>query len=315
MMGKLSRLIFLCSAALLLGLILTIVLDTPKPVCATCGSKEHVVRSEHTDLQTSDTKNGVTTNTDQVNIISVVVGDQGDISTENSSFNKNSDGSSESHENMHNEDPEGCIDGDGEPMKADTKRDVKKDTKGNTKEHREQTVEKNGKCIKITHEWEWNEKGELIKDTGLVETEVPCPSKYSLEVYGEGEIGGWIHYKFEKLVIPLARQGDVYTGSAQGELKTEGSNQGNTTEGTYLKNYEVTAQQDEFGVLQFTIHISVVDSRVTITTAEGGAASGNGGPSDEGTLNFPLEADDGASYSYGDGQGTWTYTLREQNEP
>jgi hypothetical protein len=306
-MRKLSRHIFLIPAAFLLGLMFTIVLDTPAQVCATCGSTMHVVKSERTDRRTSDTTNSITTDTEQEKVFSVVVGDQGDVFTENSTFNKNSDGSTESHEDIHNEDPEGCIDGDGEPMKADTKRDVKTDAKGNRKEHWEQTIEKNGKCIKSTQDWEWNVKGELIKDTGLIETEVAC-GRNSLEVHWEGVLSmGSLTAEWgpETSVIPLTVKDKMYTGQFTGEWKGKLTTDACNCTGSFPVTIDVKGQEDEFEKIYFTV---TINKGALANCACMGKSGSKTIPVEPETYKFELLAQGGATITMDDPKGGVTKT-------
>ena len=164
--------------------------------------------------------------------------------------------------------------------------------------------------MKYVHDLEWNSRGENIKDEEK-ETEVPCPSGYSLEVYIEGHPSN-AEFGPEKLLIPLVRKGDVYTGSSQAEIKFAMDLGSCGMEGIYPESYDVTAQPDEFGVLQFTVHIRMEGAHGSNSCPGPGSWSVPAGP--EFTQKFPLEAD-GSSYSTTEGYETWTYTLREQKKP
>jgi hypothetical protein len=311
-MQKLSRYMLIIPAAFLFGLMLTIVLDKPAPVCATCGSTMHAVRSKHTDRQTSDTVNGVTTNTEEITQISVVIGDKGDVFTENSSYKKNSDGSAEDHENIHAEDPEGCYE-NGEPWKGDYSSDDTTDAKGNRKWHQEDFSEKDGKCIKSVRDREWNAKGKLIKDTGWVKTDVPCV-RTSLEVHWEGVLSmGSLSVEWgpETSAVPLAVKDKTYTGQFTGNWKGKLSSDACQCSGTFPVTIDVIGQEDEFEIIDFTVTINKGSMVNCVCEGKSNSASH---PQKPEIYKFNLPAQGGASITMDGAEGAiktkTTFTLK-----
>jgi hypothetical protein len=189
---------------------------------------------------------------------------------------------------------------------------VKQDAEGNREEHIEEILEKDGKCIKRVWDRTWDRHGKPIKDTGWIETEIPCSTTYSLEVSVEGTISipdGSIQWHPATVTIPLGRKNGIYTGNYQGEFKATQS--GNCSgEGTIPETFDVTAKENEFGDLEFTIN------RTTSVSASGSCPSGSGSntiPPISYTLTFTLPVRDGASWSIGGGtEPKWTYTFRER---
>jgi hypothetical protein len=304
--------LLLIPAALLLGLMLTIVLDKPAPVCATCGSTIHAIRSQHIDRQTSDTVNGVTTDTQEITIISVVVGDKGDVDTDYTTHKKNSDGSSEDHENIHAEDPEGCYE-NGEPWKGDYSSDDTTDAKGNRKWHREDFKEKDGKCIKSVRDQEWNPKGELIKDTGWIDTEVPCVTT-SLEVHWEGVLSmGSLSVEWgpETSVVPLTIKDKTYEGQFTGNWKAKLSSDACQCSGTFPVTVEVKGQEDEFEIIDFTV---TINKGAMVNCVCLGKSNSKNFPVESETYEFKLPAQGGATITMDGSKGAiktkTTFTLK-----
>jgi hypothetical protein len=307
-MNQLTRRGLLFAAALILAL----TLGPIGRACATCGSVRHTVHSETTNRQTSTTQGGVTTDTQEVTVHSQVTGDQGDVWTEDSSTQKNADGSTHEHEQMHHEDPQGCY-ADGEPWTGDETHDVTTDPKGNRKEHDEQIIEKNGKCVKSVRDQEWNAKGEQIKDTGWVDTEIPC-SRWNLEVRIETavQVGpvteGWGP---GLATIPLAADGNTYKGSYEGVFDYWMTGPCSGT-GTVPLTFDVTANKEKFGdndELAFSVKAS--GRRIATVNCQGVVNS----PDDPITLadTFTLPAEDGASWNDNSGSlVSFTYTLKKQ---
>jgi hypothetical protein len=303
----------LMASTLLAALFITI-MRSPQRAHATCGATWHVW-AEHTDRQTTDTEGGQTTETQDISSHSIQISDHGETTTSNESFHRNVDGSSTEHSEFTYEDKhgDGC-NGDGEPWSGNNTRDVKTDAEGNSEEHIEEIIEKDGKCIKSVRDRAWDRTGKLIKDTGWKDTEIPCPTPYSLEVSVEGTISipnGTIQWHPTTVTIPLARKGDIYTGTYQGEFKATQS--GNCSgEGIILEIFDVTAKED-LPDLAFTIN------RTTNVSAFGSCPSGPGSnalPTISYTLPFTLPIRDGASWSIGgSGEPKWTYTFRERNKP
>jgi hypothetical protein len=184
------------------------------------------------------------------------------------------------------------------------------DPKGNRKQHSEEIIEKNGKCEKYVHDIEWDSKGNKIRDVEKT-TEVPC-GKYYLEVAMEGIIpfeDGEIHWGPEKATITLRRENGIYTGTYRGQFKAVGSTHNCSDEVTYPEYFEVTAKENEFGDLGFSVNHKE-DGFHGMITCNGDTEIFDGPPFEE-KLTFTLPVKDGASWSTNDGVITWTYTLRE----
>jgi hypothetical protein len=311
-MNPLKQKTLLFSIALFLAIILSLSVSPTIHVCATCGSTMHYVRSERTDRQTSDTKNGVTTETEKTTDRTVIVGDRGDVYTHSSTVNKNADGSSSEQEDYHLEDPDGCY-AAGEPWKGDLSRGDTKDPNGNRKRHQEEFFEKDGKCIKTVRDWEWNAKGELIKDTGWITTEVPC-LRTSLEVRWGGELTSGVLSVIwgpETSVVPLTVKDKRYTGQFTGEWKGKLTTDACNCSATFPVTIDVKGLEDEFEIIEFTVTIN----RGAMANCMCLGKSGSGGeiPKPE-IYNFKLPAQGGATVTMDEANGAvktkTTFTLK-----
>jgi hypothetical protein len=250
--------------------------------------------------------NGVTTDSQEITIISVVIGDKGDVFTDNTTHKKNSDGSSEDHENIHNEDPEGCYE-NGEPWKGDYSTDDETDAKGNRKRHQEEFFEKNGKCEKTTRDWEWDAKGKLIKDTGLITTEVPCV-RTSLEVRWGGELTSGVLSAIwgpETSVVPLTVKDKTYTGQFTGDWKGKLSTDACNCSGTFPVTIDVKGLEDEFEKIYFTVTINQGKMANCACLGKSGSMTF---PTEPEIYKFELLAQGGATITMDDPKGGVTKT-------
>jgi len=306
-MTQLTRKSLIFVAALTLAVIFLLSASQARRVCATCGSTIHTVNSEHTDRQVSDTKDGVTTNTEETSTHTVIIGDLGDVFTEDSTYNKNADGSSESHEHMHNEDPNGCYDDDGEAWKGDVSIDITTDAKGNRKQHTEEIIEKNGKCMKHVHDMEWDSKGTKIKDKEY-DVEVPCTA-YNLEYTFEGSLdnsqGTTMQFGPDTAVIPLALNNGVYEGFYKGDFHAAYSGKCSGSH-IYPTQIDVKAKEDDFGDLEVTMTETRSDTGAIVCPE--GQAPISGEPTSN-SWTFTIKAEDGATYAESAAGFKFTYKL------
>jgi hypothetical protein len=299
-MNTLKRVAGLFGAALFLAVFLTSAMEPPKCAHATCGTTWHIW-AESSDRQVSHSSGGKTTETNDWVSRSVQVSDDGQTSTDHQEFHKYADGSSEEHEETSHEDKygNGCG-GDGEPWSGGRKRDVKTDAEGNSEEHIEEIIEKDGKCMKWVRDRAWDRNGKPIKDTGWIETEIPCKTEYNLEYTLEGEgtsnmsdLGPvTMRWGPDTAVIPLSLKDGVYTGTYEGNFTATYSGGCSGTQ-TYPTTIEVKAQEDELRDLKFSV--SITNNMMGMVTCAGSTAPQSNEPNTT-TRTFTLEFAEGATH-------------------
>jgi len=229
----------------------------------------------------------------------------------------NPDGSSHTHQESNYTDREGNgCNSDGEPSSGHRTEDDDEDSKGNRKQHIEEIIEKDGKCEKRVRDREWDRKGNLIKDTGWITTEVPC-STYTLEVHMEGNVDlEDLHAKYGPNTgkIYLEKKDEAYVGHYEAAWDFEATSSDCEGFGTYPVTFNVTATKSEGDQLDldFSVESSMGVMGVFSCPDAGGAINR---PPVTGTLTFMLPAEDGASkvYSLPGGVGAnlaITFTLR-----
>jgi hypothetical protein len=221
-MKILKRKIGLLVAALVLAAALVMVVGSPWQTNASCeGDVSWKIHNVIDDSSTTDTKGGKTTDTQSISSRTEQNSNNGQSITDNQTHYTNADGSSHEHEDIYYSDSEGKrCDSDGMPMTHHHTKDDDTDSKGNTKEHIEEIEEKNGKCVKSVRDFEWNAKGKLIKDTGWVDTEIPC-SKYNLRVNFKGTkslANMTATYGPNNIIVHLEDKGKIYEGKYESVL-------------------------------------------------------------------------------------------------
>ncbi len=309
-MKTLKRMAGVLVVALFLAVAVTAVTEPPKCAHAGCGSSTTWnIWAESTDRQTTDTED--------ISSHSVQHSDDGQTFEDTQTHHRNADGSSTDHEETDYDDKfgNGCS-SDGEPMTGHRTRDEETDAEGNRKEHIEEIIEKNGKCMKQVRDREWDRKGKLIKDTGWITTEVPC-SNYILEFTREGNLsagGITIHWGPDTAIIPLGLKDGNYTGSQKGSFHATVSGKCTGTY-NYPESAEVTAKEDEFGDLEFSVSVTMsMAGTLTCPGAGGGGPLGNAPVTFTRTFTLPFE--DGASKVFtipmGSGQTVDTFTLKKR---
>lgn len=308
-MKALIRIVGVLASALFLAVIITAATEPPKCAHAGCGSD--TTWNTSSELNSSQSNTG----TEDISSSSVQHSDDGQTYTDTQTHHKNADGSSTDHEETHYEDKSGngCS-SDGEPWTGDRTVDDETDKDGNRKEHIEEIIEKDGKCMKQVRDREWDRKGKLIKDTGWITTEVPC-NKYILEFTREGNLsagGITVHWGPDTAIIPLGLKSGNYTGSQNGSFHATVSGKCNGTY-NYPESAEVTAKEDEFGDLEFSV-IVTMSMAGTLTCPGGGGPLGNAPVTFTRTFTLPFE--DGASKVFtvpmGSGQTVDTFTLKKR---
>ncbi len=318
-MNTLYRKIGLLATALILAAMLILMGGSQRLVIAGCGADVTWQISSESDFrETSDTQNGRTVNTQDVSHRVELHSDNGQDSTHTETYHRNADGSSHYHGEFNTSDLEGkgCYDdADGTTWRGDNTQDKDTDSKGHTKEHIEEIIERHGKCEKAVRDREWDAKGNLIKDTGWVRTEIPC-SKYNLEVSMKGSISlpglAEIKYGPNKAIVHLEKTGDrSYAGKYEGRFDVEASGKCSGS-GVYPVAFDVTATEDEFEDLDFIVKISM-DLSYT-GQCEGKSHSANRSLTTNTQVPFTLPAKDGATLVFNAPTGnlSWTYTLREK---
>lgn len=316
-MKTLIRITGVFAAALILAMVLTSVTESPRRAYAGCGSDvTWHIWNEIDSRQTSDTVNGKTTGTADWSSRSEHHSDNGQESTDLHTRHVNADGSYHEHEEVHQSDSEGkgCY-SDGIPWKGDSRSDDDRDSQGNFKRHNETIIEKNGKCTKYVWDREWDRSGKLIKETKS-ESEVPC-SKYILEVSMKGSFsdsGSTITYGPNTAKVYLEVRDGTYVGSYEGVFDAKVTGECNGF-GTYPVTFNVTAKEDEFGDLDFSVESSMGMAMAGSCKGAGGSVSMP--PVKGKPRTFTLPAEEGASKVYsmplgGSGNITITYTLRRK---
>jgi hypothetical protein len=316
-MKTLMRKASVFAAALFLAVVLTSAVESPRYAYARCGTGVTTqIWSELNNRQTSDTVGGKTSETQDISSRSKHHSNNGTDSTSDTTLHINPDGSSHEHDEFHATDQgiggnECYPEMEGKPWKGDVTNDDDKDPKGNRKRHHEEIIEKNGKCEKTIRDWEWNTKGELIKDTGWVSTDIPC-SKYNLEVLYKGSIDvthSIITYGPNIAEVHLEDKGNSYAGKFESvfDAKMTGKCDGF---GTFPVSYDVTAtKEDDFGEMDFIVKETKGKSAVV-------SCEGKSGMDTEltktKTYTFKLTAEDGASttFTIPPGYITLTFTLK-----
>lgn len=213
---------------------------------------------------------------------------------------QNEDGSSSEHEQTDYDNHKGT--------KGASHRDTEVDKDGNRKVHYEEVWEENGKCEMVIIDETYDKNNVLLSHT---EKRMPC-SKYNLEVSMEGtaDLGDFtVVYGPNSATIPLGLQDGVYTGSYQGMFTAtmSGVCSGNAT---YPVTFDVTAREDEFQDLDFSVKASI--GIVGAGQCDDAAGSVNRPPT-TGILTFTLPAKDGASKVYDSGGVVKTsFTLKNR---
>jgi hypothetical protein len=313
-MSTLLRVMRVFSSALILAVMISAAAGSPKRVNAGCeAGVTWTTNSEVTNHENSDTVNGKTTSTQDISISSEQHSDDGRTITDNQTFHRNANGSSHGTEDIQMTDSTGnACDSEGGPSKASRHSEDDTDEKGNRKLHMEEITEKNGKCIKNVRDMEWDSKGKLIKDTGWIETEIPC-ARWSLQIYMEfdNSVGSEIRKAGPNTyLIPLAANGNTFTGKYTGVWTTMGAGKCNWS-GDAPVSYDVTAKEEKFGD-QDELAFSVTESYsyAGIVAICPGADNQPINVSGSGTNTFTLPAEDGASWTDPVPGGS-TYTLKK----
>jgi hypothetical protein len=324
-MVKLIRIAGVFTAALFFAVILTSAAVSPMNAYARCGTGVTTqIWNELNSRQTSDTVGGKTTSTQDISDRSEHHSSNGVDSTHDTTLHVNPDGSSHEHEEHHVTDQgiggnECYPEMEGKPWKGDSSTDTDKDAKGNRKRHHEEIIEKNGKCEKTTRDWEWNAKGELIKDTGWVTTDIPC-SKYNLEVSFSGSYtlpNGLESYIYgpNTAVVHLEKKGDgTYEGKYESVFDVKVTGVCNAI-GTAPVTINVTAKEVKFGgedELEFSVKTSYVIITTYICPALGMSGEAPPSPTITDTHTFTLPAEDGASQTSTKYSINWTFTLKKR---
>lgn len=316
-MKTMTRIAGVFAAALFLAVVLTSATGSSQSAYAGCGSDVvWNIWNETDSRDTSDTVGGKTSETHDWSSRSEHHSDNGQDSTHNETRHVNPDGSSHEHGEFHHTDlyGKGCYDdSDGTTWRGDNTQDTDTDSKGNRKEHIEEIIERHGKCVKNVRDREWNAKGEMIKDTGWISTEVPC-SKYNLEVLYKGSIDvthSIITYGPNTAVVHLEDKGDSYAGKFESVFDAKMTGKCNGS-GTFPVSYEVTAtKEDEFGEMDFIVKETKGATAVVACMGKSGTDTE---PTKTKTYTFKLTAEDGASITFTIPPGyiTLTFTLKKK---
>ena len=219
-------------------------------------------------------------------------------------YKDNPDGSSTDHEDIDYSDGKGNSDS--------IHRDDQTDSKGNRKKHTEETTDKNGNCEIVTIDEEFDSHGTRTKYTESAPR--PC-AHFILLVSHQGSMSlstGTVTYGPNIAFIHFEKKGSDYEGNYSGEFDAEATGKCSGF-GTFPVTFNVTAKEDEFGDLDFSVQTTMAATVV-------GSCSGNGfsgsAPTVTNTRTFTLPATDGASKVYsmptgGKGNLTWTFTLKK----
>jgi len=293
---------------LVLTVMLTATMGLPGRVSAGCGAGVSWNISSQSDSSQSSDSSGTTTDTSER---SQQTSSDGQSISDEQTHHQNPDGSSHDHEQTTYTDSQGtgCSSG-GEPWSGQTTTTTDTDVQGNRKVHHEELINKNGKCTKLVVDEDYDKNNKLVSHTEK-ETEVQC-SNYSLQVSKSGTVtvgNSTVTYGPNTMTIPLERNDKTYTGNYEGVFDdtTTGECQGF---GTFPVTYDVTATEDEFGDLDFTIKTTV---GMSIAISCGPDSGGSLNKQNlKGTLTFTLPEYDGASKTYGTDAIT-TFTLRLRN--
>jgi hypothetical protein len=314
-MKTLMRKAPLLGAALIFALALSGARALPSGIYTECErNTSWSIWSVQDSRQTSDTTKGKTSETQDTSSRSEQHSSRGEDTTHNDTHHTNADGSGHEHEDFNYSDPtgQGCHN-EGIPWKGGFSHDTDWDSKGNRKEHNEELIEKNGKCEKSVRDREWDSRGNLIKDTGWITTEVPC-SHLSLQVTFEGTYSiprTTLVYGPNTVMIPLETK-DTRTYTGRYESVFDGTVTGFcTADVTWPVSINVTATEDDARDLEFSVQ-TTFSKPWTL-----GSCEGLPGPPHVGALvipvhNFTLPADDGASTTISGPAVKWTYTVKER---
>jgi hypothetical protein len=304
-MKTLTRMVYMFGFVMTLALLLSGARGLPTHRNNECErNTTWYIWSELNDRQTSDTVGGKTSSTQDISDRSEQHSSRGEELTHDTTFHENADGSSFEHDEFSYSDPlgAGCHNSDGEPYKGDSTDDTSKDENGNRKKHHEEFFEKDGKCTKTVRDWEWNAKGELIKDTGWVRTEVPCV-RTSLEVRWEGNLtmGNLsVVWGPETSVVPLTVKDKTYQGQFKGDWKGKLTSDACQCSGTFPVTIDVNGQEDEFETILFTVTIE--KGAMGNCVCKGGSGSKTF-PVQAETYKFELPAQGGATITMDGSKG------------
>jgi hypothetical protein len=317
--SNLLRLARLLGIALLLAVASTTAAQSPRGAHARCGWDETWwIENELFGRKTMDRTTGQTTYTDQYSDGGSQRSNKGEEHTSLQTHETHADGSSSGHEEFTHSDPlgKGC-NSDGKPRKWSIRRDDETDSDGNRKEHTENLIIQDGKCEKWVRDREWDRNGNLIKDTQS-RTEVPC-GKYSLEIVKKGNAavkgGANVTFGPNAVLIPLAQKENTHTGSYQGKFNSTAMGGGCSGIWSYPISFDITAVEDEFDKISFTVQRTITGSGSIACPGGGGASTM---PSKTKVLEFVLPAAEGAAWvedvpipaMAGSGSETYTFTLR-----
>jgi hypothetical protein len=225
--------------------------------------------------------------------------------TDDQTYKGNQDGSSVEHQDIEYS--------DGKGDSASSHQDDQTDSNGNRSVHHEETTtDQNGNCQMLITDDVYDSHGNLTKHT---EKTVPC-ADFSLQVSlkGSATIGDLTTtWGPNTAVIHLEKNGNTYEGSYSGEFDSSLEGGECVGSGTYPVVIKVTAKEDEFQDLDFSVQ------KTMSATLGGSCGSGSGSesiPAGTSIRTFTLPAVDGASnvYNYpmsGIGYLTLTYTLKK----
>jgi|GEM_PF-4509591 len=225
--------------------------------------------------------------------------------TDDQTYKGNQDGSSVEHDDFEYS--------DGKGSSASSHQDEQRDSNGNRSTHHEETTtDQNGNCQMLITDDVFDSSGNLTKHT---ERTVQC-ADFGLQVSlkGSATIGDMtVTWGPNTALIHLEKNGNTYEGSYSGEFDSSVEGGDCMGTGTFPVVIKVTAKEDEFQDLDFSVQKTM--STVVVGSC-GGSSGSESMPSGTSTRTFTLPAVDGASnvYNYpmaGTGNLTLTYTLKK----
>jgi hypothetical protein len=216
----------------------------------------------------------------------------------------NQDGTSVDHEDIDYSDGKGNSDS--------RHRDDQTDSKGTRKRHTEETTDRNGNCVMVTTDEEFDSHGNLTKKTESPPR--PC-AHFKLQVSLQGSLSlaaTTITWGPNIALISFEKKGSDYTGSYSGEFDAEAAGKCSGY-GTYPVTFNVTAKEDEFQDLDFSVQTSMAGMVAVSCFGAGGSGSM---PPVTNTRTFTLPPTDGASKVYSAPMGasgnlSLTFTLKK----
>jgi hypothetical protein len=159
---------------------------------------------------------------------------------------------------------------------------------------------------------EWDAKGKLIKDTGWIDTEVPCVNT-SLEVRWEGVLNSGVLSAVwgpDTSIVPLTVKDKTYKGHFTGEWKAKLTTDACNCTGTFPVTIDVEGLEDEFEKIYFTV---TINKGALANCACLGKSGSKTFPVEPETYKFELLAQGGSTITMGDpkgGETKTTFTLK-----